>query len=172
METLSVERIIPGWNLRTRNELVLGNVFAGVGAAVADGDLGDAVERAQALRERGAAAAKIVHRNREAREHRPQAIARNGKRVACIGAGCASLAVANDLVPLGYEVVIYEALDVAGGLMLVWPFAGGTVAFGDPVLPEVGDDTESRRLRIEERMIALANDVDRAEGLEPIQPAT
>ncbi len=42
---------------------------------------------------------------------------KNGKRVALVGAGCASLAVANDLMPLGYEVVIYEALDVAGGLM-------------------------------------------------------
>ncbi len=42
---------------------------------------------------------------------------KNGKRVAMIGAGCASLAVANDLMPLGYEVVIYEALDRAGGLM-------------------------------------------------------
>ena len=42
---------------------------------------------------------------------------KNGKRVALVGAGCASLAVANDLMPLGYEVVIYEALDKAGGLM-------------------------------------------------------
>ncbi len=42
---------------------------------------------------------------------------KNGKRVALVGAGCASLAVANDLMPLGYEVIIYEALDVAGGLM-------------------------------------------------------
>jgi len=42
---------------------------------------------------------------------------KNGKRVACVGAGCASLAVANDLMPLGYEVVIYEAQDVPGGLM-------------------------------------------------------
>jgi formate dehydrogenase beta subunit len=42
---------------------------------------------------------------------------KNGKRVACIGAGCASLAVANDLLPLGYEVVMYEALDKPGGLM-------------------------------------------------------
>ena len=29
---------------------------------------------------------------------------KNGKRIACIGAGRASLTVANDLVPLGYEV--------------------------------------------------------------------
>lgn len=42
---------------------------------------------------------------------------KNGKRVALIGAGCASLALANDLMPLGYEVVIYEALGIAGGLM-------------------------------------------------------
>jgi len=42
---------------------------------------------------------------------------KNGKRVALIGAGPASLAVANDLVPLGYETVIYEALDKPGGLM-------------------------------------------------------
>jgi NADPH-dependent glutamate synthase beta subunit-like oxidoreductase/ferredoxin len=42
---------------------------------------------------------------------------KNGKKIACIGAGCASLAVANDLMPLGYEVVIYEALDKPGGLM-------------------------------------------------------
>ena len=42
---------------------------------------------------------------------------KNGKRVAMVGAGCASLAVANDLMPLGYEVVIYEAQETAGGLM-------------------------------------------------------
>ena len=41
----------------------------------------------------------------------------NGKKIALIGAGCASLAVANDLVPLGYEVTIFEALDTTGGLM-------------------------------------------------------
>jgi len=42
---------------------------------------------------------------------------KNGKRVACIGAGPASLTVANDLMPLGYEVTIFEALDTPGGLM-------------------------------------------------------
>lgn len=41
----------------------------------------------------------------------------NGKKIALVGAGCASLAVANDLVPLGYEVTIFEALDTTGGLM-------------------------------------------------------
>ena len=41
----------------------------------------------------------------------------NGKKVALIGAGCASLTVANDLAPLGYEVTIFEALKTTGGLM-------------------------------------------------------
>jgi formate dehydrogenase (NADP+) beta subunit len=42
---------------------------------------------------------------------------RNGKRIALIGAGPSSLTVANDLLPMGYEVVIYEKHSQAGGLM-------------------------------------------------------
>src|SRR4051812_21460904 len=42
---------------------------------------------------------------------------KNGKRIACIGAGPASLTVARDLLPIGYEVVIYEADPFAGGMM-------------------------------------------------------
>ena len=42
---------------------------------------------------------------------------KNGKRVACIGAGPASLTVANDLMPLGYEVTIFERWGTPGGLM-------------------------------------------------------
>ncbi|HEU0299582.1 MAG TPA: FAD-dependent oxidoreductase [Longimicrobium sp.] len=42
---------------------------------------------------------------------------KNGRRILCIGAGPASLTVANDLLPLGYGVTIYERLDRAGGLM-------------------------------------------------------
>ncbi|MEX1256338.1 MAG: FAD-dependent oxidoreductase [Gemmatimonadota bacterium] len=42
---------------------------------------------------------------------------KNGKRVACVGAGPASLTVANDLLPLGYQVTIFEKQDRAGGLM-------------------------------------------------------
>ena len=41
----------------------------------------------------------------------------NGKRIACIGAGPASLTVANDLAPLGYEVTIFEQSPAPGGLM-------------------------------------------------------
>lgn len=42
---------------------------------------------------------------------------KNGKRIACIGAGPASLTVANDLLPLGYAITIFEQHDKPGGLM-------------------------------------------------------
>ena len=41
----------------------------------------------------------------------------NGKRVACIGAGPASLTVARDLAPLGYAVTVFDAETKAGGFM-------------------------------------------------------
>ena len=42
---------------------------------------------------------------------------KNGKRIALIGAGPASLTVARDLLPLGYHVVIYDIDKLAGGMM-------------------------------------------------------
>jgi len=41
----------------------------------------------------------------------------NGRRVACVGGGPASLTVARDLAPLGYHVTIFEADPKAGGFM-------------------------------------------------------
>jgi len=41
----------------------------------------------------------------------------NGKRVACVGAGPASLTVARDLAPLGYDVVVFDADTRAGGMI-------------------------------------------------------
>jgi len=49
----------------------------------------------------------------------PKAGPRNGKRVALVGAGPASLTVANDLLPLGYEVTIFEKNATPGGLMRI-----------------------------------------------------
>ena len=50
----------------------------------------------------------------------PQAPAtKNGKKVVLIGAGPASLTVANDLMPLGYQVTILEKLPRPGGLMRI-----------------------------------------------------
>ena len=42
---------------------------------------------------------------------------KNGKRIALIGAGPASLTVARDLLPLGYSVTIYDQDPFAGGMM-------------------------------------------------------
>jgi NADPH-dependent glutamate synthase beta subunit-like oxidoreductase len=47
----------------------------------------------------------------------PTIAPRNGKRVACIGAGPASLTVARDLAPLGYEVHVYDGDKKAGGMI-------------------------------------------------------
>jgi formate dehydrogenase (NADP+) beta subunit len=44
---------------------------------------------------------------------------KNGKRVALIGAGPSSLTVANDLLPLGYDVTIFEQHKEPGGLMRI-----------------------------------------------------
>jgi NADPH-dependent glutamate synthase beta subunit-like oxidoreductase len=42
---------------------------------------------------------------------------KNGKRIACIGGGPASLTVARDLAPLGYDITVFEADPKAGGFM-------------------------------------------------------
>ena len=41
----------------------------------------------------------------------------NGKRIAMVGAGPASLTVARDLAPLGYEITIFDADAKAGGMI-------------------------------------------------------
>jgi NADPH-dependent glutamate synthase beta subunit-like oxidoreductase len=46
-------------------------------------------------------------------------VQKNGRKVALVGAGPASLTVANDLMPLGYEVTIFEKLPRPGGLMRI-----------------------------------------------------
>ena len=59
------------------------------------------------------------HRD-DVRDRLPKAPdAKNGKRVALIGAGPSALTVANDLMPLGYDVVIFEKLAEPGGLMRI-----------------------------------------------------
>jgi len=42
---------------------------------------------------------------------------KNGKRIACIGAGPATLTVARDLAPLGYEITIFDADAQSGGMI-------------------------------------------------------
>ncbi|MBA3069217.1 MAG: 4Fe-4S dicluster domain-containing protein [Hyphomonas sp.] len=47
----------------------------------------------------------------------PPIAPKNGKRIACIGAGPASLTVARDLAPLGYEIDVYDGDAKAGGMI-------------------------------------------------------
>jgi NADPH-dependent glutamate synthase beta subunit-like oxidoreductase len=42
---------------------------------------------------------------------------KNGKRIACVGAGPASMTVARDLAPLGYEVTVFDGDKRAGGMI-------------------------------------------------------
>lgn len=50
--------------------------------------------------------------------HRLPDIAKpNGKKIACIGAGPASLTVARDLAPLGYDITVFDAEHKAGGFI-------------------------------------------------------
>ena len=51
-----------------------------------------------------------------ARLPRPAAV-KNGKRIALVGAGPASLTVARDLAPLGYSCVVFDCDPQAGGMM-------------------------------------------------------
>jgi formate dehydrogenase (NADP+) beta subunit len=53
----------------------------------------------------------------EVRKRMPKVSPPNGKRVACVGAGPASLTVARDLAPLGYQVTVFDGEPKAGGFM-------------------------------------------------------
>jgi formate dehydrogenase beta subunit len=97
------------------------NIFPGILGRVCDRPCEPACRRGR-VEEKPVAICRL---KRVAADHRDDITASlpkappetNGKKVALIGAGCASLAVANDLLPLGYEVTIFEALEIAGGLM-------------------------------------------------------
>jgi NADPH-dependent glutamate synthase beta subunit-like oxidoreductase len=53
----------------------------------------------------------------DVRPRMPTAGPANGLRVACVGAGPASLTVARDLAPLGYEVTVFDGEPKAGGFI-------------------------------------------------------
>ncbi len=97
------------------------NVFPGILGRVCDRPCEPACRRGRVEEEPVA----ICRLKRVAADHRDDISGllpaipktKNGKRIACIGAGPASLTVANDLLPLGYEVTIFEKWSVPGGLM-------------------------------------------------------
>jgi len=97
------------------------NVFPGILGRVCDRPCEPACRRGR-VEDKPVAICRL---KRVAADHRDDVAAQlpkrpastNGRKVALLGAGCASLAVANDLLPLGYEVTIFEALGKTGGLM-------------------------------------------------------
>jgi formate dehydrogenase (NADP+) beta subunit len=98
------------------------NVFPGILGRVCDRPCEPACRRGR-VEEKPVAICRL---KRVAADHREEDISsrlpkipklKNGKKVALIGAGCASLTVANDLMPLGYSVTIFEQFGVPGGLM-------------------------------------------------------
>jgi NADPH-dependent glutamate synthase beta subunit-like oxidoreductase/ferredoxin len=61
---------------------------------------------------------RVAADHKEDVKHRmPVPVPHNGKRIACIGGGPASLTVARDLAPLGYAVTVFEAEAKPGGFM-------------------------------------------------------
>ncbi len=97
------------------------NVFPGILGRVCDRPCEPACRRGRVEAEPVA----ICRLKRVAADHREDITPRlpkapknkNGKRIACIGAGPASLTVANDLMPLGYEITMFEKWGSPGGLM-------------------------------------------------------
>src|SRR4029077_2215481 len=55
--------------------------------------------------------------NDDIRHRLPRPSPRNGKRIALVGGGPASLAVARDLAPLGYHCTVFDSDPKAGGMM-------------------------------------------------------
>ncbi len=53
----------------------------------------------------------------DVRRRMPRPVPPNGRRVACVGAGPASLTVARDLAPLGYAVTVFDGEARPGGFM-------------------------------------------------------
>lgn len=98
------------------------NVFPGILGRVCDRPCEPACRRGRVEDEPVA----ICRLKRVAADHRdevahlipPKPANTNGKKIALIGAGPASLTVANDLAPLGYECTVFEAHHRAGGLMI------------------------------------------------------
>ena len=98
------------------------NVFPGILGRVCDRPCEPACRRGRVEDEPVA----ICRLKRVAADHRdevshlmpPKPANTNGKRIALVGAGPASLTVANDLAPLGYECTIFEGMHRPGGLMI------------------------------------------------------
>ena len=103
------------------------NVFPGILGRTCDRPCEPAcrrgrVEQAQAERPEPVAICRLkrvaADLKEDIRPRLPRLLApKKGKRIACIGAGPASLTVARDLAPLGYDVAVYDQDPKAGGMI-------------------------------------------------------
>jgi len=102
------------------------NVFPGVLGRTCDRPCEPACRRGRVEENNGAAPEPVAicrlkrvaaDMKDDVRSRMPALAPRNGKRVACVGAGPASLTVARDLAPLGYEVTVYDGEAKAGGFI-------------------------------------------------------
>jgi formate dehydrogenase (NADP+) beta subunit len=102
------------------------NVFPGILGRTCDRPCEPACRRSRVEESMGAAPEPVAicrlkrvaaDMKEDVRARMPKVAPSNGKRVACIGAGPASLTVARDLAPLGYEVTVFDGEAKAGGFM-------------------------------------------------------
>jgi len=102
------------------------NVFPGVLGRTCDRPCEPACRRGRVEENNGAAPEPVAicrlkrvaaDNKGEVKARMPAIAAPNGKRIACVGAGPASLTVARDLAPLGYEVTVFDGEAKAGGFI-------------------------------------------------------
>src|SRR5271157_3840456 len=97
------------------------NVFPGILGRTCDRPCEPACRRGRVEKEPVAICRlkRVAADNKDDIRHRLPTIPtqKNGKRIALIGAGPASLTVARDLAPLGYHLVMYDGDPKAGGMM-------------------------------------------------------
>ncbi len=103
------------------------NVFPGVLGRTCDRPCEPACRRGRAEEENASKPEPVAicrlkrvaadYKTDEVRALIPKALPKNGKTVACVGAGPASLAVARDLVLQGYAVTVFDGEKKAGGFI-------------------------------------------------------
>ena len=102
------------------------NVFPGVLGRTCDRPCEPACRRGRVEENNGAAPEPVAicrlkrvaaDNKGEVKARMPAIAAPNGKRIACVGDGPASLTVARDLAPLGYEVTVFDGEAKAGGFI-------------------------------------------------------
>ncbi|MGE0173037.1 MAG: FAD-dependent oxidoreductase [Oligoflexales bacterium] len=98
------------------------NVFPGILGRVCDRPCEPACRRGRLQNEKPVAICRLKRVAADYKQDISQYLPpvppkKNGKKVALIGAGPASLTVANDLLPLGYDLTLFEKETLAGGAM-------------------------------------------------------